>query len=603
MLLTCRSITKSFNVRTLFENLSISFQADELFGFIGPNGAGKSTLLKMLAGLDEPDAGEIDVRRAARVCYLAQEDLLERGATAEQILAGAIAHRFPDAHDRAPRVARALSRAGIDDGKAPVDAMSGGWRKRLAIARQLVREPDFLLLDEPTNHLDLEGILWLESFLSSARFAFLVVTHDRYFLERVTTRVVELNPVYPEGVFSIAGPYSKFVEQRAVFLDAQQDRERALANKVRREVEWLKQGIKARGTRAKFRVEKADRFMGELGELRRRNTREVTEIDFEATGRKSKKLLVAEGLTKRLGGEDLFADLSVELFPGSRLGLLGPNGSGKTTLVRVLAGELPADAGTVRRLGGLRMVVFDQQRERLPAADSLQDALTLGQESREYVAFRGRQVHVSAWARRFLFRADQLLMPVGQLSGGEQARVLIARMMLHPADILVLDEPTNDLDIPSLDVLEESLDQFPGALVLVTHDRFMLDRLCTELLSLEGDGRVRRYANTGQWQEARQERKKTESARKPGASIKAPAAKPGAGLTYGEQIELGQIESKIQAAEARQQECQAAANDPSVATDHVELQRRWEPLRQATADVEALYSRWEELEARGGPAS
>jgi ATP-binding cassette subfamily F protein uup len=596
-LLTCHEISKHFGMRELFHELSISFEDDEHVGFLGPNGAGKTTFLRILAGLVEPDGGRITKRRSAKVGFLPQEDRFAPGETAQSALAAALTDHPWEPHEKHTQVQITLSKFGFDQPLRPVEELSGGWRKRLAFARELIQRPDLLLLDEPTNHLDLGGIAWLEETLSTAPIAFLVVSHDRYFLERVTNRVVELNPVYAEGYFSVSGSYSTFVEKRAAFLEAQQVQQASLANIVRREEAFLKSNAKAQRTKSKVRTEEAYRLKDELRELGSRNAATLAAgVDFESTGRGSRKLLEAKGLAKSLGGKTLFTDVSLMLAPGTRVGLLGSNGSGKTTLIRVLTGALPPDQGTVVPAEGLRVVVFDQKREELPKKITLKQALAGKDDS---VDFRGRNVHISAWAKRFLFRLDQLDMPVGELSGGEQARILIARLMLRPADLLVLDEPTNDLDIATLDVLEESLREFPGAIILVTHDRCMLDRVCTEIIGLDGAGGVGRFGDCAQWQAAQSRRAIDADARvtKPKPK-KAETKIERKGLTSRETSELKEIDAAIHEADERVSRCGLAVEDPDVAGDHVEAQRRWEELEAAKKQVAALYRRWEELEAK-----
>jgi len=596
-LLTCKAISKHFGTRELFDDLSISFDDDEHVGFLGPNGAGKTTFLKILAGLEFTDGGEITRRRSARIGFLPQEDHFPSGATVETVLAGAIAGQSLAQHEHEKQIDVILVRFGFDQAHRSVEELSGGWRKRLALAREVIQRPDLLLMDEPTNHLDLEGIQWLEELLAHLPFAFLVVSHDRYFLERVAHRVVELNPIYPEGYFSVSGNYSTFLEKRADFLEAQHAQQVTLTNIVRREAAFLRSHAKARRSKSKSRIDEAYRLKDELRELKRRNEQTTAPgIDFDGTGRKSKKLLEATGLAKTLGNKLLFKDVSLLLSPGTRLGILGSNGSGKTTLIRVLTGHLPPDEGAVVHAEKLRVIVLDQMRETLPQDVSLRQALAGKDES---VDFRGRNIHITAWARRFLFSVDQLDMPVGELSGGEQARILIARLMLRPADLLILDEPTNDLDIASLDVLEESLTEFPGAIALVTHDRFMLDRICTEILGLDGDGRVGRYTDYAHWQAAQARRAQAENENiartKSKKKRKKADRKP---LTASEQKELKEMETTIHEADQRVEQCTRAMEDPEVAGDHVQAQKRWEELDAARKHVETLYARWEQLEAK-----
>ena len=600
LLLNCESLTKSFGVRTLFREVSISFDDTERTGLIGPNGSGKSTLLKIMAGLEPYDSGEITTRRNLRMAYLPQEDQFPAGLTVQQVVLDPLRDQVGDEHDKLTRVEIQLGRVGFERTDQQADTLSGGWRKRLALARELVKEPDLLLLDEPTNHLDLEGILWLEKLLSNASFAFLLVSHDRYFLENATNRVVELNVAYADGYLSVNGSYSDFLERREEYLEAQSAQQRALASRVRREVEWLKRGAKARTTKAKGRIEQAGRMMEDLAELKGRNAQQGSMlVDFAATQRQTRKLLVAKDVTKSVPGRTLFEHLNLVLSPGMKLGLLGPNGSGKSTLIKLLAGELQPDSGEVWRAEGLRVVRFDQGRRQLDKNQTLRAALSPAGDNFSY---RGSPMHVSGWARRFLFRTEQLDMPVGDLSGGEQSRVLIANLMLQPADLLILDEPTNDLDIPSLEVLEESLSDFPGAVVLVTHDRFMLDRISTEILALDGKGGARPYTSVLQWQAAKDEQEQRESAAAKAATARAASPKSAAPvkkkLTWNEQRELEGMEEKILAAEEDLHAHQKRMEDPSVLADHVKLREICTKVDDAQKTVQQLYERWQELEAR-----
>jgi len=603
-IVSLREAFKSFGARTLFANISLSLSQGERIGLIGANGSGKSTLLRILAGLEKPDSGEITLRRQARLAYLAQEDAFPPGHTVEEIVAGPLLPMLgaglPES-ELYTRVGSCLSKTGFLDHSQPADSLSGGWNKRLSLARALVQEPDILLLDEPTNHLDLESILWLEKLLAGARFGYVVVSHDRYFLENVTQRTIELDRAYPEGYLSVDGPYSTFLEKREDFLAAQSGQERALASKVRREVEWLRRGPKARTTKAKARIEEAGRLVKELAETKERNSLSGrVGIDFTGSSRQTKRLAAAEDLGKSLGGKTLFKHLDFVLSPGLRLGLVGANGSGKTTLLRLLAKETKPDHGSVRYAPALQVAVFDQNREQLDKDMSLRAAFAPHGDS---VFYRGRSIHVASWAKRFLFRPEQLDLPLGLLSGGEQARVLIARLMLQPADILLLDEPTNDLDIPTLEVLEESLSDFPGAVVLITHDRYLLDTVSTILLGLDGKGGAETYADYAQWETARQEMVQAEAlesgqAKSPAAQERAQPPGKAKKLTYKEQREWDGMEESISRAEELLASRQKDMEDPSVASDHDELQSRLILLEEAQSVVDLLYSRWAELEKK-----
>src|SRR5438876_1304115 len=591
LLLSCESVSKAYGTRSLFDGLTFGLFEGDQAGLVGPNGSGKSTLLKILGGTETADRGSRSLRSGVRVGYVPQDPVFSAGHTVADIVLGTLAG--VDEEDRPGRLAHALSRAGFTDGRSNVEALSGGWKKRLAIARELAAVPDILLMDEPTNHLDVEGILWLEDVLTEWARAFLIVSHDRYSLEHVATRMLERNRAYPDGLFQTDGRYSEFLARRDEFLRGQAAYQESLANTVRREIEWLRRGAKARSTKAKGRIKEAGRLIEELEDSRARGVTATAGIDFTASQRRTRRLLVASGLTKSLGGRQLVSHLDLVISPGTRVGLIGPNGSGKTTLLNLLAGELSPDAGGIERADGLRVGRFEQGRGGLDPDQSLRRALAPEGDS---VAWRGRSVHVASWAKRFLFRPEQLEVPVGRLSGGEQARILIARLMREPADLLILDEPTNDLDIPTLEVLEDSLAEFDGGLVLVTHDRFMLERVSTVILALDGAGGTATFADYAQWEAARR-------AAPPAPSKAAPAAsererqRPKR-LGYREQREWDGMERTILAAERTLEACQRAVEDPAIASDPTALQQRYAALEAARADVDRLYARWAELEAK-----
>jgi len=583
----------AYGSRSLFDDLSFGLFEGDQAGLVGPNGSGKSTLLKILAGDTAPDRGSRSLRGGLRVGYVPQDPGFSAGRTVEDVLTAAVAR--VDEEDRPGRVAQALGRAGFANGRAEVDTLSGGWKKRLAIARELAAAPDILLMDEPTNHLDVEGILWLEDVLTERARAFLVVSHDRYFLEHVATRMLELNRIYPRGLFEADGRYSEFLVRRDEFLRGQASYQDALANTVRREIEWLRRGAKARSTKAKGRIKEAGRLIEALEDGRARAAGGTAGIDFTASQRRTRRLLVARGVTKSLGGRRLVTNLDLVITPGTRVGLIGPNGSGKTTLLDVLAGALPPDAGEIERADGLRVVRFAQERGGVDPTQSLRRALA---PEGDAVTWQGRSVHVHSWAKRFLFQLEQLELPVGRLSGGEQARVHIARLMREPADLLILDEPTNDLDIPTLEVLEESLAEFEGGLVLVTHDRFMLERVSTVIVALDGRGGVETFADYAQWESARDT---AGPPRRPVAATTPERARSRPPrLGYLEQREWDGMERAILDAERAVDACQSEVDDPTIASDPAALQQRYAALEAARADVDRLYARWAELEAKQG---
>jgi ATP-binding cassette subfamily F protein uup len=606
-ILIAQNISKRFGATPLFDGITFSVHEGDRIGLIGPNGAGKSTLLAILGAEQEADSGEVSFRKRARVGYVHQISGFDHGLTVRQIVEVALERAGVPPTEREQRLRGTLGRAGFAEvetqGNPGMDreaaSLSGGWRKRLAIAEALVTEPDVLLLDEPTNHLDLEGIEWLESLLRGASFALVVVTHDRYFLENVASEVVELNRIYADGLLRVKGSYSKFLEDRDAYAEWQQRAQESLRNRVRIEMDWLRRGPKARTTKSKARIDNANALIADLRDSESRSRSATAGIAFDATGRQTKRLIEVEKAVVKFGDRVILRDVSVALMNGLKLGLAGQNGSGKTTLIRAITGEVPLSAGEIRRAAGLRIVYFSQMRE-LDTSLTLRRALAPDSDS---VIYQDRVIHVASYAARFLFTGEQLNQPVDRLSGGERARVLIARLMLQPADVLILDEPTNDLDIPTLEILEESLLEFPGALVLVTHDRYLLDRVTNAVLGLDGLGNTALFADYLQWEawRAQQMRGQTEAAGEGKASAMATSATASRKkLSYKEQREFDLIEARIEEADARLQAAQESVASPEVAIDPAALTTALTDLEQARADHDALYERWVELTEKIG---
>jgi ATP-binding cassette subfamily F protein uup len=604
-IINAQGISKSFGANPLFQDVSFTVSEGDRIGLIGPNGSGKSTLLRILAGDVNPDGGKVAVRKRIRLSYVEQDSKFESGSTVRSVALSAMERAGVPESERGTRFAETLGRAGFEDLEVEAAALSGGWQKRLAIVEAAVQAPDILLLDEPTNHLDLAGIEWLEALLEAAAFACVVVSHDRYFLENVATDMAELNRTYPDGLLRVSGSYSRFLEKKEEFLHAQSKRQEALENLVHREIEWLRRGAKARTRKSKARIDKAGELMGELADLNARSRSGIAQIDFSATDRKTKRLIELENVSCEMGGHKLFSELNCVITAGTRVGLVGPNGSGKTSLLRLLNGESTPSSGNIHRADWLRVVYFDQTRELDPNV-TLRRALAPEGDS---VIYQDRQIHVASWAAKFLFTGEQLNQPVGKLSGGERARVLIAQLMLQPADILLLDEPTNDLDIPTLDILEESLLEFRGSLVLVTHDRYMLDRVSTVVLGLDGQGSVGLFADYSQWETWLEERERTArlAANKVGVSsagrADAERERQGPGkkkLSYLEAREYDAIEQRVADAEELLQTKRIQLEDPKIVSDSERLVTAHAELEEAQEKVDTLYARWAELEKKKG---
>ena len=600
LLLNARDLSKSYGAEPLFRNLTLNISEGERIGVIGPNGSGKSTLLQLLSGRQLPDSGEVALRKGTRLAYVEQDSLFPPQATVRDVIRRALEQgRVPD-DEKDSREAETLGRAGFTDLDVEAATLSGGWRKRLALAEALVANPDILLLDEPTNHLDLAGIQWLEKLLLAARFAVLVVSHDRYFLENVATDVAEINRTYPDGILRVRGNYSTFLEKKSAFLAAQAKRQDVLENRVRSEMEWLRRGPKARATKAKARIDNAHALIGELADLNARSRTATTDIDFTASDRKTKRLIEVTSLSYSYDKQLLFDKLVFVLTAGTRFGLVGPNGSGKTTLLRLLRGEIQPLSGEVKQAPGLRVVYFDQNRPLNPDL-TLKQALAGGGDS---VIYRERVIHVASWAARFLFTNEQLNQPVTRLSGGERARVLIANLMLESADVLLLDEPTNDLDIPTLEILEESLLEFPGALVLVTHDRYLLDRVSSTVVGLDGAGKAELFADYSQWQSWVDKKAKAKSAAVLSSVPSALQKTPGAGakkkLSYLDNREWNSLEARIAEAEQTLAQQKAMLEDQDLLRDPQRLAEAYRQMESAQGQLDSLYARWLELEEKIG---
>lgn len=591
-LLHAQELSKSYGSRKLFSDLSMSIFSKDRIGLIGPNGSGKSTLLKIIAGIEEADSGDISMNRGLKIGYVSQtcqfpdqspEEILYETLQNETVL--------PD-YEKEVLVQTWLSKFGFPDTKVSAAALSGGWKKRLSLAKELITSPDLLLLDEPTNHLDLEGVLWLEKFLIREGLTYFLVSHDRFFLQNTTNKIIEVDSSYPNGIFAVDAPYATFLESKEAFLKGQLETQRSLASKARREEDWLRKSPKARTTKSKSRIDEAHELFEELSEVQQRNKKQRADVDFTASERETKNLLVAKNISKHMGGTPLFRHLEFTLSPGTRMGLMGSNGSGKTTLLRLLADELAADEGTIKRADQLKVVYFDQHRMQFPDEVTLKNALS---PNGDYVIYREKPIHVNGWCKRFLFSPDFLDLPIGKLSGGERARIAIAHLMLQPADVLLLDEPTNDLDIPTLEILEESLLDFHGAVVLITHDRYMLDRLCNRFLALGNLDCTDLYASYAQWESATLSAgAPTKPKEKKGPAVAAKRPK----LSYQEKKEYKEIEGKIAKLEEEMRALNHLLEDPAITESPARLQETCTAIALAEAKIEQLYLRFLELDQK-----
>ena len=600
VLLTASALTKAFGSRPLFEGISCAIDSGDRIGLIGPNGAGKSTLLSILAGDLPTDEGTLSTQRGLRIGYLSQMPAFREGASIQEaVMEGARKGGPADEEWKAALAAdEYIARLSLtSEGRTPetpVSQLSGGWKKRVALARELVRKPDILLLDEPTNHLDVEAILWLEELLAKAPFATLTVTHDRLFLQRVANRILELDRRNVGGLFDVRGDYATYLQLKEERLAADAERESSLKNRLRRETEWLLRGAKARSTKQQARIQRAGDLGTEVSELSARNQSRTVRLDFQSSERNPKRLIEATGIGKSYGENVLFSNLDVLVTPASRIGLLGPNGCGKSTLLRVLLGTEAPDTGEVFRADTLTPVTFEQGRESLDPAATVSETLA---HKGDHVEYRGAFVHIKSYLDRFLFRDEQKDMAVGKLSGGEQSRLLLARLMLKKTNLLVLDEPTNDLDLATLQVLEDCLADFPGAVLLVTHDRYFLDRVTNQILAFgkdeDGQGTLTALAGLDQWEAWYAEQKAAAPA------VRRPQAKSAAKkrrLGYKEQKELAEMEDRIQAVEAARDALHDESELPANVSNAPKLVELLHAIAEKQVEVDRLYARWHELE-------
>ncbi len=584
-LLSAQKLSKSVAGRSLFKDLNFGVQEGDRIGLIGPNGVGKSTLLRILTGREAPDSGVLHVSQGLRMACLDQVPQFEGDPT----LFDALLQKCDDPWEAQTQamVWELISKLGFKeagfDESMPVSTLSGGWQKRAALGRELMTRPDLLFLDEPTNHLDVESIEWLEGYLKTLSCATLTVTHDRYFLDEATNLIWELDPRNPAQLLAVRGGYAEYVTIRDELIHAQRRREQVLSNTLRREKEWLSRQAQARQTKQQARIKQAHQLMDTVDDLGQRNTRREAKVEFKGIEGGTKRLIDAKGISKAYDGRQVFAKLDVTVMAGNKLGLLGRNGAGKSTLLRSLLGHEQPDAGTIARAEHLKVAFFEQRRESLdPLATVLKTLCPEG----DYVKFAGNYVHVRSYMDRFLFTDDFAKKRVEQLSGGEQARLLIARLMLTEANLLVLDEPTNDLDIVTLNVLEESLREFPGALILVSHDRYFMEQVCNQYLAIQ-DGQATLVASLDQWQRLRAARELAPGKASSGASqASKPADAPKKKLSFKDQFELDHMEESVLKAE--QEVARLSATKDYAA------------LAQAQTEVERLYARWSALEALKG---
>jgi ATP-binding cassette subfamily F protein uup len=601
-LLTLDRAAAAYGHLPLFEDASLQIESKERVCLIGRNGTGKSTLLRVLSGELAPDAGNVWHQPGLRVGRLTQDVTLDDPRSVSAVVAdglGAVCADDEESWQRELLVAQVLSRLGLP-AETPANTLSGGWRRRVLLARALVGQPDLLLLDEPTNHLDIESMTWLETFLLDYAGAVVFVTHDRVFLQRLATRIVELDR---GRLTSWPGDYAMFLRKKEEWLASEAVNQQKFDKKLAEEEAWLRQGIKARRTRNEGRVKALLEMRTERAQRRERVG--TVRMQAELAERSGQMVLETEGLTRGYGGDPVVAGLSMRIMRGDRVGLIGSNGSGKTTLLRLLVGELTPDAGSVRQGANVQIAYFDQQREQLDPERTVVDTVADGHDT---VTVGGQSRHVHGYLRDFLFPPERALSKVKALSGGERNRLLLARLFTRPANLLVMDEPTNDLDIETLELLEAQLVDWPGTLLLVSHDRAFIDSVVTSTLVFEGRGRVQEYVGGYEdWLHQRRETVRTAeataTAERPRAVTRAKKEGPSTAprkRSYREEQELLALPARIEALEQEQQTLSAAVAGPDFYKEGADaIHRTLARLEELQREVLDAYARWDELDSRG----
>ena len=624
-LLSFKGVSLAYGHVPLLDEVDLAIEPGERVCLLGRNGAGKSTLLRVVAGTAEPDDGEVRRRDGLRIAVLEQDLPTGCEGTVYDVVAGGLAEtgdRVRDYHralralendaseanvralERAQqaleavdgwrleqRVATAISRLDLPADRDMAE-LSGGLQRRVLLARALASEPELLLLDEPTNHLDIDGIAWLEAFLLGYEGALLFITHDRAFLQRLATRILELDR---GRLTSWPGDYANYLRRREERLAAEEQANARFDKRLQQEEAWIRQGIKARRTRNEGRVRALEQMRRERAARRERTGQ--ARIRLEEAERSGQLVAEVEKASVAFDGRTIIRDFSTRILRGDRVGIIGPNGAGKTTLIRLLLGDLQPDAGSVRLGTRLDVAYFDQTRAQLDPEKSVLENLNRGSDT---VTVNGRQKHVIGYLQDFLFAPERVRSPVKSLSGGERNRLLLARLFTRPANLLVMDEPTNDLDVETLELLEALLAEYQGTLLLVSHDRAFLDNVVTSTLVFEGDGRIGEYVGGySDWQawKAKQTVQKTPAARARPTSARPRTPPATRKLSYKDQRELDALPARIEELEQRQQALQQQTSDPAFyKQDGDTIAQTLAELDALNAELEAAYDRWAELE-------
>lgn len=612
-LISAYQISKSYASKNLFKNISFAIDDKQRIGLIGPNGAGKTTLMNILAKRIEPDSGKISFSNGLRLGWLEQKPKFNADETIYDSLMSSVEDAY-EGNDIAlcyQLIAQFNLDLEGDKEFRKVSSLSGGWQKKVALARELMKRPNLLLLDEPTNHLDIESILWLEEYIQKQNeLSFVIVTHDRAFLQNTCNVIFDLDRKNPDGLIKSFGSYMQFLETKSMIMDSQMRLEEKKRNTMLIEKDWLARGPQARLTKQKARIERAHQLIDQVDKLETQNQNRKLDFDFGKQESSPKKLIELEGVSKNFGERMLVSKLNAMIRPKTRIGLLGRNGCGKSTLIKILMGKEPPSSGKVFVNQDIQICYFEQGKETLNSNVSLFKTIC---PDGDYVHLHGTPVFAKSYLSRFHFSPQQMDLPVAQLSGGEQSRLLIAKLMLNPAHVLILDEPTNDLDIETLDVLTDCLSDFEGALILVSHDRFFLDQNANELWAFteNEEGEIIKFSDYNQWQNWFDDVGKKinrlgaggsgSNLATPLASEKVSSAKDAPKtkkLSSKEQKEFDTIELRILEKETAMGDRQKQLMDPSIASDFKKIGEVSAEVGKMESEIKELYARWQFLEEK-----
>lgn len=613
-LISAFQISKSFASKTLFQSISFAIENNEHIGLIGPNGAGKSTLLSLIAQQQKADQGQISFSNQLRLGYLNQKPEFKKDETIFDCLMSVV----DDPYDAEPMqlAYELISKMQLDqhpeDVQKKVSELSGGWQKKVALARELMKRPNLLLLDEPTNHLDLESIMWLENYLNqNHQLALLIVTHDRRFLQNTCKIIFDLDPKLPQGLLRTNGNYATHLENKMQLLDAQRRLEDKKRNTMLIEKEWLARGPQARLTKQKARIERAYDLIDEVDGLKNQNKSLNITLDFGQNGKTPKKLISAEHIKKSFNEHILFDNFSVQIRPGHRYGLIGPNGSGKSTLLKCLMGLEQPDEGSTFVNPDIDISYFEQGKDHINPQQSVLKAIC---PEGDYVHLQDEPVYARSYLSRFHFRSEQMDMPVAQLSGGELSRLILAQLMLKKSHVLILDEPTNDLDVETLETLSDCLKDYNGAVLLVSHDRYFMDQNCDVIWAFDTDHhKILTFADTFQWEDwflkkgqskpTSSKKNDSENSLKNTNSDHLNSNKKKATLSQKEKFEFEKMEATIAQEENKLSLLQKELAEPKTQADFKKLSELTLQIADLEKKIETLFARWEELsnKSKTGP--